>query len=158
MNECCSMRILGTPMKSKKETVEEDVAGCWNALWATSCLWLWQNLHTLLVCVCVLGAETALATAACAAHREAVPWHCTLLSTWTHRALLVWESSALHRWEAHVNQRDPTRMNFHCEPGEGFFLQNNLEFSSYSTAFFSSSVKLFWNVFISLHVVQQSAK
>lgn len=50
------MWIMGTPIKSKKETVEEDVAGCWNALWATSCLWLWQNLYTLLVCVCALGA------------------------------------------------------------------------------------------------------
>lgn len=41
------MWILGTPIKSKKETEKEDVASCWNVLWATSCLWLGQNLHNL---------------------------------------------------------------------------------------------------------------
>lgn len=47
MKGCVACKwILGTPIKPKKETEEEDVAGCWNALWATFCLWLGQNLHT----------------------------------------------------------------------------------------------------------------
>lgn len=86
MNEFCSMWILGTPIKSKKETVEEDVAGYWNALWATSCLWLWQNLQTLLVCVCAGCWHDAGLSSVCSSYRGCAlalhpPVHLHTLST-----------------------------------------------------------------------------
>lgn len=148
MNECCSMWILGTAIKSKKETVEEDVAGCWNALWAEAHLW------AVYVCVCWVLSSV------CSLYR-AVPWHGTLCPcAQAEHACFGNHTNALYKWKAHVNQHDVnqhdvTRMNF---PRWRLFLQVNLEFSSYSAAFFSSSVILLCNVFISLCVVQQSAK
>lgn len=85
------MRVLGTPIKAKKAAVEEDVAGCWNAPWAASCLRLDHSLHTLFVClfVCALGPYTMLATTACVSNtkRETLPWR-------PHR----WSARAAHAW------------------------------------------------------------
>lgn len=123
------MWILETPIKSKKETVEEDMAGCWNALWATSCLWLWQNLHTLLVCVCDAGCcwpqRLCLGTApSCpCAHAEHTWFGNHLLYT---NGKLTWTSTMLQGWTFQVKALPPKQYSI-------FVLQRSIFLQLYKT-------------------------